>query len=248
MKLLLLVLFLTEVAAWSKMVQQPSTRMNSQHQCRSIVTSRMMLATNDDGEAISTFGTKEYWDEVYQGFGDFPADEYSWYFGFGGYGKFVKENFPNKESSDLLLPGIGNDPAVLDLLEAGYQKITATDYSEHAIERQEELLSYQRIPEGVSVDLFTMDARDMRSEWSGRFDGIIEKGALDAIYLSGGDNLRLVAKEFQRVLKPDGLLISVSGVVPEELRREVFAEWTWLRDGSEELKAGCFVLRRPQTT
>ena len=247
MKLYLLVihLLIQTTAAWIP----PSSRSDRTTRLAAGATT----SSDDDDDALSTFGTKEYWDEVYQGFGDFPADEYSWYFGFGGYGKYVKEYLPPAKtttkqngSMDLLLPGIGNDPAVLDLLEAGYKQLTATDYSKHAIERQEELLSYQTIGDDVTVELLTMDARDMPTEWSNRFDGVIEKGALDAIYLSGGDNLRLTVKELERVLKPGGLLISVSGVVPEELRREVFSEWTWLRDGSDELKAGCFVLRHPE--
>ena len=32
---------------------------------------------NDDSEAISAFGTREYWDDLYSGRGDFPADEYT---------------------------------------------------------------------------------------------------------------------------------------------------------------------------
>jgi hypothetical protein len=32
----------------------------------------------DDSQARSAFGTKAYWDDVYEGRGDFPKDEYSW--------------------------------------------------------------------------------------------------------------------------------------------------------------------------
>lgn len=66
-----------------------------------------------------------------------------------------------------------------------------------------------------------------------------------AIYLSGDGNLELSVKEFERILKPGGVLISVSGVVPEELRREIFADWNWIRDGSADLQAGCFLLSLP---
>ena len=66
-----------------------------------------------------------------------------------------------------------------------------------------------------------------------------------AIYLSGDGNLEMSVKEFERILKPGGVLISVSGVVPEELRREIFADWNWIRDGSADLQAGCFLLSLP---
>jgi hypothetical protein len=70
---------------------------------------------------------------------------------------------------------------MLDLLQNGYQQLTATDYSDHAIERQLELLSYLSYPED-SVKLFTMDARKMEGGWTNRFDAIIEKGALEYVF------------------------------------------------------------------
>ena len=131
------------------------------------------------------------------------------------------------------------------MLKIGYNQLTATDYSEHAIDRQLDLLTYENYSE-ESVELFTMDCRKLNADWDNRFDAIIEKGLLDAIYLSGKGNLELTAAEFKRVLKPGGVLLSISGVVPEDLRKEVFGDWNWIQDGSSELKAGCFILsRRP---
>ena len=182
------------------------------------------------------------------------------YFGFEKYGKLVMENLPSK-NEEILLPGIGNDPILLDLLQKGYTKLTATDYSEFAIERQIDLLSYQPYPYSTEEDeieedndddgpiptlLLQMDARKMKSMWTNKFDAIIEKGALDAIHLSGDGNFERAVKEFERTLKPGGILISVSGVVPPELRKEVFdlQSWTWIRDGTDDLQAGCFVLKK----
>lgn len=201
------------------------------------------INSDDDSSARSQFGTKEYWDELYQGRGDFPADEYQWYYGFDEYGKYVTSHLPLY--SRILLPGIGNDPIVLDLLQKKYTNLTGTDYSNHAIERQRDLLSYSFSGNAESVTLLQMDARAMPSNWSNAFDAIIEKGALDAIYLSGDGNLERTVQEFERVLKPDGVLISVSGVVPTELRKDVFGDgkWRWIRDGSDDLKAGIFVLK-----
>jgi SAM-dependent methyltransferase len=201
------------------------------------------ISSNDD-DATSQFGTKEYWDDLYAGRGEFPAEEYSWYFGWGKYEKLVREFIPDKDAK-ILLPGIGNDPILLDLLQNGYKDLTASDYSDHAIERQQDLISYYSDADD-SVELRCMDARQMDESWTDKFDAVLEKGALDAIYLSGDGNLELAVKELERCIKPGGVIVSVSGVVPEELRRDVFENWEWLRDGSDDLQAGCFVLSKPK--
>lgn len=201
------------------------------------------LDCDDDNGARSLFGTREYWDDLYQGRGDFPADEYQWYFGWENYGKHFRQYVPNKDSV-IMIPGIGNDPVILDLLQSRYSKLVATDYSEHAIERQHDLLSYEGQLSLENVELLQMDARKMPLDWENKFDAILEKGALDAIYLSGDGNLELTVKEFERTLKPGGILVSVSGVVPADLRREFFKDWEWFRDGSDDMQAGCFILGR----
>lgn len=196
--------------------------------------------------ARSAFGTKQYWDEVYSGFGDFPCDEYSWYYGFSE----IKRHLPSwslaeRRNLQLFVPGVGNDPILLDLLEAGYRNITAQDYSHHAIQRQIDLLE-GRSDDGCSVELSHGNVLDLPDSFTNRFDVIIEKGLLDAVYLSGDGQVERAAAGLSKTLRPGGYLISVSGVVPEELRRKIFetVDWVWLRDGSADLKAGCFVLQR----
>ncbi|KAL7534885.1 hypothetical protein ACHAWF_004979 [Thalassiosira exigua] len=184
--------------------------------------------------------------------GDFAADEYSWYYGFEAIKPVLEEHVgaaaaEERSKLSVLVPGCGNDPLLLDLFGAGYRRLTAFDYSPGAIERQRELLEYLPVGSDVDgIDLRVEDARSLPKEWEGSFDVVVEKGALDAIYLSGDGNVEQSASELARVVKPGGTCVSVSGVVPEGLRREVFGaeDWEWLRDGSEDLKAGCFVLRR----
>ena len=66
-----------------------------------------------------------------------------------------------------------------------------------------------------------------------------------AVYFSGDGQVEQAGESLSRVLKPGGLLVSVSGVVPPELRRELFAEhYEWIRDGSDDLQAGCFVFSK----
>eukprot|EP00529_Nitzschia_sp_RCC80_P031247 CAMPEP_0113500210 /NCGR_PEP_ID=MMETSP0014_2-20120614/32181_1 /TAXON_ID=2857 /ORGANISM="Nitzschia sp." /LENGTH=364 /DNA_ID=CAMNT_0000394479 /DNA_START=133 /DNA_END=1229 /DNA_ORIENTATION=+ /assembly_acc=CAM_ASM_000159 len=241
---------------------------------------------DDDSLARSQFGTKLYWDEMYQGRGDFPSDEYQWYYGWDEIKSIVEQytthakddsstNTSTSSSDDILVLGIGNDPVLLDLLQVGYTKLTATDYSEHAIERQQDLLDFggygdyvvdvndeEEEEEDIStaendggdetqsttIELRQMDARKMDPNWTEKFNLILEKGCLDAIYLSGDGHLERVERELFRILQDSsrktGILVSVSGVVPDDVRRTVFDKerWTWLRDGADDLKAGKFVL------
>lgn len=202
---------------------------------------------------------------MYSGMGDFSSEEYSWYFGWGEIKPYfvdyapqpLKKSNKKKKKGDndtnnrtemepkMLVPGIGNDGILLDLYNYGYSDITAFDYSQSAIDRQIELLSYNS-QASDDIKLKVRDGRELDADWERTFDIIFEKGALDAIYLSGDGYVDLAVEELTRVIKQAGIFISVSGVVPRELRQELFStdQWEWLRDGSEDLKAGCFVFKR----
>ena len=217
----------------------------------------------DETDAQSQFGTKTYWDDMYSGMGDFPSEEYSWYYGWSELKNYFMEYAPppppphkkkNKEKETVgslsnpkvLVPGIGNDSILLDLYNYGYNDITAFDYSQSAIERQSELLSYHNQAMD-DIILQVRDARKLDVDWTNNFDFIFEKGALDAIYLSGEGYVDLAVEELSRVIKDDGgIFMSVSGVVPEELRQRLFPSdtWEWIRDGSTDLKAGCFIWKK----
>lgn len=221
-----------------------------------------LLSEYDDSDAESQFGTKEYWQNTYNGLGDFPMEEYSWYYGFETMkpmitqylplpvvqmknSKMANISFSHNSTLKVLIPGVGNDGTLLDLFHFGYKDLTAFDYCESAIERQQDLLMYNREAQ-EKVKLLVRDARSLDDDWTSKYDIIIEKGALDAVYLSGKGNVEKAICEFSRVVKPGGYVMSISGVLPEELRKILFRQdtWEWIRDGSEDLKAGCFVFRR----
>ena len=198
---------------------------------------------------LSAFGTKEYWDDMYQGRGDFSSEQYSWYYNWGGtLQKHVKPYLKSTKNDKMLLPGIGNDPLLLDLLTSGYTNLVAQDYSTHALDRQRELLSpyYTDAELKGRVQLIAGDVRVLPPEWRHNFDVVMEKGLLDAVYLSGDGNVELAVTSLGTTLRPGGYFVSVSGVVPELLRRQVFPtiEWRWIRDGSHDLQAGCFIFQK----
>ena len=60
------------------------------------------------------------------------------------------------------------------------------------------------------------------------------------------EQMEVAISELRRVLVPQGRLVSCSGVIPDETRRLIFPEthWKWLRDGTDDLQAGCFVLEK----
>jgi SAM-dependent methyltransferase len=231
---------------------------------------------DDDWDALSSFGRKQYWDDVYNGVGDFPAEQYSWYYGYDEISRHIKQWFPNhknnnnnnKSTDRLLLPGIGNDNLLLDLLKVGYRDITAQDYSRGALLRQMDLLTSGGWCSGgpapaalgsstatttissATAPRIVLSHSDVKNLpfADGTFDGIIEKGLLDAVYLSDqtSDNLRLAVQSLTRCLKPGGILLSVSGVVPPAVRANVFNtdDYEWRRDGTNDLRAGCFIVQK----
>lgn len=207
----------------------------------------VQVIETEETEAKSAFGTKEYWDDVYAGRGDFPSEEYSWYYGFDVMKRHIQPYL--KKQHNILVPGIGNDSILLDLLSAGYQKITAQDYSQHAIERQHDLLSYyynhgDNMISQVSLEV--SDVRHLPTDWENEFDVVLEKGLLDAVYLSGNGQAEQAVTALARTLRKGGVFVSVSGVVPDNLRCQLFDKdnWMWLRDGSDDLQAGCFVFQK----
>jgi len=241
---------------------------------------------SDELFAQSVFGTKQYWDDLYKGFGDFNADQYSWYFGWETirpfwhtatrlllhekddkitscsdttFGSTQTKSYKRSTQTQtrVLLPGIGNDSDLVYKLYTSSDRIiniTAIDYSSYAIERQIDILSYLLPSCYQNINFFHMDARYLNPTWTRSFDIILEKGTLDAIYLSSSSaedhvNLKLAISELYRVLRPGGALLSISGVVPDHVRRELFStdtdsEWEWIRDGGTDLQAGCFILRK----
>lgn len=186
----------------------------------------------------SNFGRQEYWNEVYQ-----KESNYSWYAGWDELEPFCNEFFEDTEKK-ILIPGVGNDAALVGMYDAGYHHLTAMDYAPEGIERCRDMLGPARIrnsDDDKGVELLVADARDLKGVLEDdSFDCILEKGTLDAIYLSGGKNkeeanknMELAFEELTRCLKPGGIFMSITAVVVGQIQAAFDSrqnEWECLVD------------------
>lgn len=95
---------------------------------------------------------------------------------------------------------------------------------------------------GPGVDLLVADARDLVGDEfkTGSFDAVLEKGTLDAIFLSGGkdkkraiENLKMSISELGRCVRPGGIFMSITAVVDDQIQAsfdERQDEWECLID------------------
>ena len=172
----------------------------------------------------SKFGTADYWREMYTASDD-EAEAFSWYTGWEELSPFWEELCPAR-SSRVLLPGVGNDAAMVGLYDAGWQNVVAFDYVQEGVDRAKNLFGSRE------VELLVADARRLPFD-DGSFDAALEKGALDAIFLAGGDSLQRAVDELARCVRPGGVVVSLTGFLDKV--SAAFADdtrWRCARDGS----------------
>ena len=78
----------------------------------------------------------------------------------------------------MLVPGIGNDGAIVGLWDAGWHSVTAFDYSEDAVTRARTLFGDR------NIELLSADATKMPFA-NDSFDAVLDKGVMDAINIAG---------------------------------------------------------------
>jgi SAM-dependent methyltransferase len=210
-----------------------------------------LQSTRFDQPDNSQFGRQDYWNQFYQ-----EQAQFSWYAGWDDLQPFVQEFVAMEDS--ILIPGVGNDAQLLvDMYQAGYTQLTAMDYASEGIARCRDMLQEARIlppqqekssskdentkrkDSDQGVSLLVADARDLGNVFQDHsFHSILEKGTLDAIFLSGGqnktlalENLNLAISELGRCLKPGGIWISIAAVVDAQIQSSMdslFPEWEFL--------------------
>jgi len=207
---------------------------NLQHNVPEINTRHTIMASSDksnsnlDSDRKCKFGRKSYWDAMYEGEGDRPSKSYSWYCDWNDLVPFWTMLVP-KKNARVLIAGIGNDPTPIDIYDNGWRDMIAFDYSEAGLRRAEELFG----PGRDSVRLMIADARNLPIP-TASIDATLDKGMLDAIYITGEESLKKSIKELIRVTAEGGVFVCLSRVmVPEELLENFEPRfWDVIHDGS----------------
>jgi SAM-dependent methyltransferase len=172
------------------------------------------------------FGEWDYWNDVYK---TKTSTGFSWYCDWRDLAPlvdFLPHN--NNQLLSILIPGVGTDVLPRDMFQDGFTNVTAFDYAPHGVERARELLPPQ-------IQVLQADACNLTNVFpDNAFDLVLEKGTLDAISLSDKGLLQQAVREFSRITKPAGFLLSLSAACTPAINRTLSAElegWTLIRNG-----------------
>eukprot|EP00978_Attheya_sp_CCMP212_P002791 scaffold5715_cov55-Attheya_sp.AAC.2 len=205
-------------------------------------------------EESPRFGRQAYWNEFYSkdsttksttdsgsstsssSSSNNDGGGFSWYADWSDLEPFFAELV--SMDSRVLIPGIGNDASMVDMYDSGYTNMVAFDYAEQGVECAKRLFGPNR-----HVDLAVADARSLKYE-TGSFDAVLEKGTLDAVYLSGGTDkeraahyLSMAVSELARLVRPGGIVFSVTAACAPAIdhcfqHQQPADTWKQIRDGS----------------
>jgi SAM-dependent methyltransferase len=190
-----------------------------------------LSSLKEPDEKESKFGRQTYWNECYE-----KEREFSWYAEWKDIQPFFTELVPlNHEQPPprVLLPGIGNDRSMVDMYDHGYTQMSAFDYAAEGVECAKEFFADR------DCDLLLADCRNLSYE-NDSFDAILEKGTLDAVYLSGAHDKELAAEylamavsEMARVVRKGGVVMSITAACADAVQEafEKCGKWRVLRDG-----------------
>lgn len=191
----------------------------------------------------SAYATKEYWDSRFQ-----EETEYDWLCTYHDFKTLLDalvetllESRQQNGDEDarrnlkILLVGCGTSMLPRDMVEDGYQRIWATDYSEVVVER---CIKEQGGYEGKVV-WEVRDMKDLSAYNDESFDIVLDKAAMDAVLAIGGDKWDVdpellkatdtILREAHRVLVKDGFYCQISFSQPhfrgQYLKSEGAGKW-----------------------
>ncbi|KAF8410622.1 hypothetical protein HHK36_003154 [Tetracentron sinense] len=168
-----------------------------------------------------------YWDERFS-----SEEHYEWFKDYSHFRHLIHDNV--KPNSSVLELGCGNSQLCEELYKDGITEITCIDLSAVAVEKMQKRLlasGYKDI-KVLEVDMLDLPFGNEC------FDVVIEKGTMDVLFVDSGDpwnpqpatvtKVMTMLEGVHRVLKPDGIFISISFGQPH-FRRPLFEapQFTW---------------------
>lgn len=170
---------------------------------------------------------RNYWDKRFA-----QEEHYEWFKDYSHFRHIVLQHI--KPQSSVLELGCGNSQLCEELYRDGITKLTCIDLSPIAVEKMKQRLINKGYKE---IKVLEADMLDLPFE-DGCFDVVIEKGTMDVLFVDSGDpwnphpatveKVMKMLHEIHRVLKPEGIFISITFGQPH-FRRRFFSdpEFTW---------------------
>ncbi|KAM0064791.1 putative endothelin-converting enzyme 1 [Helianthus debilis subsp. tardiflorus] len=183
-----------------------------------------------DESACNTYnyGDSDYWDARY-----LNESAFDWYQRYDALRPFLRKYIPI--SSRLLMVGCGNAVISEDMVKDGYESIMNVDISCVAIEMMRR--KYEHVPQ---LEYVQMDVRDMGFFLDNSFDGVIDKGTLDALMCgtNGPTSASQMLGEVSRILKPGGVYMLITYGDPK-------ARMTHINRPTYNWKIELYIIPRP---
>ncbi|KAK9691137.1 hypothetical protein RND81_09G178200 [Saponaria officinalis] len=175
----------------------------------------------------STYLDPLYWNQRFA-----KEEHYEWFKDYSHFRHLLLRHIPS--SSSVLEVGCGNSQLSDEMYKDGITDITCTDLSPVAVQNLQNRVSSKGFKEikAMVADMLDLPFGDAT------FDVVIEKGTMDVLFVDSGDpwnpqaetvrKVMAMLHGIHRVLKPDGIFISISFGQPH-FRRPIFEapDFTW---------------------
>ncbi|OVA18627.1 Methyltransferase domain [Macleaya cordata] len=187
------------------------------------------LKTSVGPSTVSAYLDPLYWDKRFS-----SEEHYEWLKDYSHFRHLIQLHLQPVSSSSVLELGCGNSQLSEELYNDGITDITCIDLSAVAVDNMQKRLLSKGIKDIKVLEADMLDLPFTRES----FDVVIEKGTMDVLFVNSGDpwnprpetvnKAMAMLQGVHRVLKPDGVFISISFGQPH-FRRPLFEapEFTW---------------------
>ncbi|XP_074320909.1 uncharacterized protein LOC141657539 isoform X1 [Silene latifolia] len=189
-------------------------------------------SSNNSKDEIAPPSALTYLDPLYWNERFAKEQHYEWFKDYSHFRHLILEHI--QPHSSVLELGCGNSQLSDEMHKDGIKDITCTDLSPVAVHNLQTRVSDKGFTEikAMVADMLDLPFSDET------FDVVIEKGTMDVLFVDSGDpwnpqaetvkKVMAMLQGVHRVLKPDGIFISISFGQPH-FRRPIFEarEFTW---------------------